>query len=998
LPPASGKKIWHTDGPSPLTLDSIVYLEEYDREIDTPPTPTLQDVKDQIRISKDTSPGPNGVPFGAYRALLDRGTAVDPSSILFQVLQSLGTTQTPPPEFNMANLSLFPKDDTDYIGSGRPLSVNNTDNRLIASTIRACVHDPIKDFLHPEQHGFLKGKDIRDNIKFFNDKFYTACEAKTHYSLFLFDFQKAFDSVSHEFIISVLEKIKMPVWMVNTVRNLLFDATLNVNQFGDFGFAIKVQRGVKQGCPLSPLLFNLVMDVLLHHLLSLPNPPDVAAYADDLGLGFTDPAQYAAAAEVMHMFGEASGLKLNQKKTKLLLAKDEDPKVINCYLKLTRWWSKIPICDSGVYLGVLFGRSVDLYNIYKESYDKFQNRLRALIAIRHRYTIAKRVIICNVFVFSIFSYLHNFFCIPPGYYNLISQNLSVYLTPFQGAYKWTLLTNPKGFFALKTPLACLHSRAHAALASQTVSTVNPGAVDTETLNESFRIKVHIQAAVSHVFKTATVIPKKDQWTAANLYKSIMHSHQLRCSSEHLVWRKIRNWRVWAPVGQEVDTDVDRDSDSGDNLDTDNTHGMALRHSTQRSTHTSIARASDRHNQADTAAAAEKRIDTRLDIAQNNYRAITRQLPDYIHYYQLAILYNAHTTATRVEWSRHQSGRGEHQEPHVRPGELCGLCHAGVDGLKHLFVFCTTVQAAEIQVAHNHFTGWPAATLERMLLLPNFSSSRDVNLLVVFHTAVLQVRKQRRSGYHVGSTDLAGIISKVFEGLKSLYLKSLFPDPRSVVSGGARGAGGNSGPGVITEKRRLGAITAHRIINGAGPDVTLAFTDGSHITETNRTGAGFIIYRGDSVLSRIALSLLDSTNNEAELFAIGACSDKLLMLCKSGVILAGSLILIFTDSEYCFDIVNGDSIPAMNIHIAHHTIAKFNSLCRFHPNTSLHWLPSHMGDEAIVGNEDADFLAKQGVLLWTVGTNSSAMQRVRDNPDDFTSNSHTHPLRMRAGME
>jgi ribonuclease HI len=316
----------------------------------------------------------------------------------------------------------------------------------------------------------------------------------------------------------------------------------------------------------------------------------------------------------------------------------------------------------------------------------------------------------------------------------------------------------------------------------------------------------------------------------------------------------------------------------------------------------------------------------------------------------------------------------------------------------LFVVCPTVQAAEIQVAHLHATSWPAASLERMLLLPRFSSSRDSNLLVLFHTAVLQARKQRLSGYHVSSSDMPGIIYKVFEGLKSLYLKSLFPDPRSVVSGGARGAGGSSGPGEITEKRRLGAITAHRIINGAGPDVTLAFTDGSHITESNRTGAGLVVYRGACVLSRIALSLLDSTNNEAELFAIGACSDKLLLLCKAGVILAGSVVLVFTDSEYSFDIVHGDSIPAVNIHIAHHTIAKFKSLCEFHPNTRLHWLPSHMEDEAIAGNEDADFLAKQGVLLWAGGINCTAMQRVRDNPEDFTVNCHIHPLRMRAGMD
>jgi hypothetical protein len=80
------RKIWDrdTEGPSGLAE----YINIYGKTIDTPPPPpTLASVVYQIKNSKDTSPGPNGIPFSAYRILLTAGGATNPGPILYKVLQ-----------------------------------------------------------------------------------------------------------------------------------------------------------------------------------------------------------------------------------------------------------------------------------------------------------------------------------------------------------------------------------------------------------------------------------------------------------------------------------------------------------------------------------------------------------------------------------------------------------------------------------------------------------------------------------------------------------------------------------------------------------------------------------------------------------------------------------------------------------------------------------------------------------------------------------------------
>jgi ribonuclease HI len=141
------------------------------------------------------------------------------------------------------------------------------------------------------------------------------------------------------------------------------------------------------------------------------------------------------------------------------------------------------------------------------------------------------------------------------------------------------------------------------------------------------------------------------------------------------------------------------------------------------------------------------------------------------------------------------------------------------------------------------------------------------------------------------------------------------------------------------------------------------------------------------------ALADSTNNEAELFTIGACIDRLLSLVTDGYLPSTANFYIFTDSEYCYNLLMGINTPHTNIHLVHHVIRKLQTLRSLAPNTTLHWLPGHL---SIDGNEDADKLAKLGATqAFSANLDShSVIDRVYhlyDHEDSFFTYFTAHPL-------
>ena len=200
-------------------------------------------------------------------------------------------------------------------------------------------------------------------------------EDAKHYHIFFIDFAKAYDNVSRKYLFRLLELIGVP----RGYRNILWALFHNVHAIPAVGAKTKVRipmlDGLKQGCPLSCLLFILAIDVLLMHANQVPEV-DPRCFADDLAVGFRDWCQVAAVLDLVDEWSRAAGPVPNVKKTKFITTASL---LGNYTMHLPPKWREVSAAETYVYLGVLIGAAVDVTMVYGAALMKFLNRVAKTI-------------------------------------------------------------------------------------------------------------------------------------------------------------------------------------------------------------------------------------------------------------------------------------------------------------------------------------------------------------------------------------------------------------------------------------------------------------------------------------------------------------------------------------------------------------------------------------------------------------------------------------------
>ena len=98
------------------------------------------------------------------------------------------------------------------------------------------------------------------------------------------DFEAAFPSIDQSFIKAVLTSRNWPVWLQNFLNILCHDNFCHLSVGGSTGLGFSITAGVRQGCPLSPLIFAIGSDVLIRRVRRLVPEVLLRAYADDIAL------------------------------------------------------------------------------------------------------------------------------------------------------------------------------------------------------------------------------------------------------------------------------------------------------------------------------------------------------------------------------------------------------------------------------------------------------------------------------------------------------------------------------------------------------------------------------------------------------------------------------------------------------------------------------------------------------------------------------------------
>ena len=217
------------------------------------------------RVKAHTAPGQDGIPIEPYTVDLDDEELPEHLIRLYQQIQERGIM---PDNMRESTTTMAYKGkDTPAANPAnyRPIAVTATEYRILATAMAQRLAEIIHRMIGDSQIGFQIQRDIGENIDLMEETLrYANNEAKERGgAIAILDNAHAFDYIARPFMWRVLEAFGIPTCFINMLKAMMNGITTRLKINGTLGPSMELTSGLRQGCPLSSMLFLLVMEVLL---------------------------------------------------------------------------------------------------------------------------------------------------------------------------------------------------------------------------------------------------------------------------------------------------------------------------------------------------------------------------------------------------------------------------------------------------------------------------------------------------------------------------------------------------------------------------------------------------------------------------------------------------------------------------------------------------------------------------------------------------------------
>ncbi len=161
-------------------------------------------------------------------------------------------------------ITLIPKKDKKrtLLKNWRPISLLNTDYKILTKALASRLKKALPLIIDPDQTGFLEGRYIGENIRTISDLIDYTSLKNTPGILLLIDFEKAFDTVRWSHIIKCLKYFNFGELFIHWIQVIYNNINSTVINNGHASERFFITRGIRQGCPLSPYLFIVAVEIL----------------------------------------------------------------------------------------------------------------------------------------------------------------------------------------------------------------------------------------------------------------------------------------------------------------------------------------------------------------------------------------------------------------------------------------------------------------------------------------------------------------------------------------------------------------------------------------------------------------------------------------------------------------------------------------------------------------------------------------------------------------
>uniref|UniRef100_A0AAY5KH43 Reverse transcriptase domain-containing protein n=1 Tax=Esox lucius TaxID=8010 RepID=A0AAY5KH43_ESOLU len=234
---------------------------------------TLEELTRAMRsLSTGKTPGPDGLPAEFYITFWEHLKVC-----LGAVYNSMYREGKLAPSMTESAVTLLykGKGDATELRNWRPISLLGSDYKILAKTLMYRLQRSLPQAVGSDQTCGAPGRSALDNLSAVRDIFAHSVERSQPFCLFNLDQEKAFDRVSHPYMLRVMARMNLALSLRNWVSIIYRNNTSKILINGTPSAPIPMHSGVRQGCPLSALLYTIAIEPLL---VSIRHNPRITGY------------------------------------------------------------------------------------------------------------------------------------------------------------------------------------------------------------------------------------------------------------------------------------------------------------------------------------------------------------------------------------------------------------------------------------------------------------------------------------------------------------------------------------------------------------------------------------------------------------------------------------------------------------------------------------------------------------------------------------------------